>query len=30
MEVKVAKEWEIWDKEDEAANSGEEAKKLVY
>jgi len=30
MEVKsVAKEWEIWDEEEEAARSEEEAKKLV-
>ena len=26
---KVAEEWEIWDKEEEAARSEEEAKKLV-
>ena len=26
---KVAEEWEIWDKEEEAAKSEEEAKKLV-
>ena len=30
MEVKkVAKEWEIWDEEEEVARSEEEAKKLV-
>ena len=30
MEVKkIAKEWEIWDKEKEAAKSKEEIKKLV-
>jgi len=30
MEIKkIAKEWEIWDKEEEAANSEKEAKKLV-
>ena len=30
MEVrKIAKEWEIWDKEGEAAKSEEEVKKLV-
>ena len=30
MEVKkVAEEWEIWDEEEEAAKSEEEAKKLV-
>ena len=30
MEVKkIAEEWEIWDKEEEAVKSGEEAKKLV-
>ena len=30
MEVKkIAKEWEIWDEEKEAAKSKEEAKKLV-
>jgi len=26
---KVAEEWEIWDKEEEAAKSEEETKKLV-
>jgi len=28
MEIKVAEECEIWDEEDEAAKSREEAKKL--
>jgi len=28
-EVKITEEWEIWDKEEEAAKSKEEAKKLV-
>ena len=29
MEVKMAEEWKIWDKEEKEAKSEEEAKKLV-